>query len=83
MKQMGKPSYFGKDKILEKFWGYEFVGYFLANIIIRARYLFETGVIEWWQKHADYSLVLKTNVHADKLILQTDNTNNLSNKRWW
>ncbi len=75
LKQMGKPSYFGKDKIVEKFWGYKFMGYFPPSIIFRARYLYEAGVFEWWQKHAEYSLVQKTNVHADELIPNRDNKN--------
>ncbi len=73
LKQLGKPSYYVKDKILEKFWGYKFVGYFPPKIILRAKYLFGTGIIEWWQKHVEYSFMLKTNANTNKSMLITDN----------
>ncbi len=78
LKHMGKPSFFGKDKILEKFWGYKFLGYFPSNIIFRARYLFETGVFEWWQKFAEFTLVLKTKLHVENLVPKAYNRNGTS-----
>ncbi len=47
LKQMGKPSFLGKDKIVEVFWGYKFVGYFPPKLVLRARYIFEAGIFEW------------------------------------
>ncbi len=76
LKQIGKPSFFGKDKILEKFWGYTFVGYFPPSIILRARYLYEAGVFGWWQKHAEYSLILKTNIYVNQILPKTFNQTN-------
>ncbi len=78
LKKMDKPSFFGKDKILERFWGYTYAGYFPSHIILRARHLFGTGVIEWWQKYAEYSVVLKTNVNANTLIPKTFNKTDTS-----
>ncbi len=67
-KQMNKPSFFVNDKIHENFWGYEFVRYFPTNLLFRVRYLFDSGVFEWWQRYFYYSLVLKSNHHAGKTI---------------
>ncbi len=69
MKQMGKPSFLGKDQIFETFWGYKFERYFPPNFIFRARYLFEAGVFEWWQKFTEYSLILKTNIQGENLLI--------------
>ncbi len=49
------------------------MGYFPPNVILRPRYLFAAGVIEWWQKYAEYSLILKTSIHSDRLLPKTDN----------
>ncbi len=73
LKQMSKPSFLGKDKIIEMFWGYRFRGYFPPNIIFREKYIFEAGVFEWWQKHAEYSLILETNIHSNLLLPKPDN----------
>ncbi len=80
LKQMGKPSFFGKDKILERFWGYQFEGNFPSKIIFRVRYLFEAGLFEWWRKYIDDSFVLKTNVHASILIPETNINNGTTEK---
>ncbi len=66
LKQMNKPSFYVKDKILERFWGYEFRKYFPTNLIFRVKYLFDAGVFEWWQKYFYFSLVLKSNHQAKK-----------------
>ncbi len=74
LKRMGKPSFFGKDIILETYYAYEFIGTFPTKYTVRAGYIFDAGIIEWWEKLYDYSLVLKTNVHYHKLILKTHAT---------
>ncbi len=74
LKLMGKPSFFGKDKILETYFGYRFVGSFPTKHAVRRRYIFNAGIIERWEKLYDYSLVLKTNVHAHRLIPKSNTT---------
>lgn len=49
LKQLGKQSFLGKDKLLELFWGHKFAGYFSSKIVSRVSHLFEAGVFEWWQ----------------------------------
>lgn len=66
--RLGSPSFFGKNKIIERFWGYKFDGYFPSKLVFRARFLFESGLFEWWQKHFDYSFTLKLNVHETILM---------------
>ncbi len=73
LKGMGKPSFLGRDKILETFWGYKYFGYFPGKLYFRARYLFDAGIFEWWQKYFEYFLVLKTSGHSEKLLAKTDN----------
>ncbi len=65
---MNKPSFYVKEKILEQFWGYEFSRYFPTKLLSRVRYVFESGLFEWWQKYFYYSLVLKSNQYAEKII---------------
>lgn len=79
LKQMKKPVYLGKDKIIENFWGYKFMGYFPKKYVFRVRYIFQAGIFQWWQKHFDYSLDLKLNIHAKRLMSLYNQTRALEN----
>ncbi len=50
LQQMGKPCFFGEDVVTEKSWGYKLRGHFSPNVFFRPRHLFDSGLIEWWQK---------------------------------
>ncbi len=52
--------------------------YFPPNIVLRARYLYDAGVFQWWQKHMEYSQLLKTSIHANNLIPKTYNRKSTS-----
>lgn len=67
LKDKMKPVYFRKDILTEKIWGYRFVGYFPTNVLLNARYLFQTGIVEWWQKYFDFVVVLKTRTKLQNL----------------
>lgn len=73
LQTLGKPSYYGKDKKMETFWGYKFEGHFPPNIVQNVRFLFNAGVFEWWKKQIDYSIQLKTNNKYSILILCNQN----------
>ncbi len=45
-KQQGKPSYLGKESVLEMFNGYTFNNYFPTSLYYRPRYLFDAGIFE-------------------------------------
>ncbi len=63
-----KPVYFGKDIITEMLAGYKFKGYFPKRILLRSKYLFQTGIVRWWEKFFRWSLILKTRIHETKMM---------------
>ncbi len=48
LKQIDKPSFFGKDKIHKTFWGNRIEEYFPQNIIFSARHFYKGGVISFF-----------------------------------
>ncbi len=46
---------------LETLFGYKYFGYFPQNILLRIRFSFNSGIVDWWQKYIKWFLVLKTN----------------------
>lgn len=71
LRRMSKPSYIVKEKILEYFWGYKYSGYFPANLVLNGRYIFEAGIIAWWDQYFDFAVILKTNVHMGIFMPRT------------
>src|SRR3989442_1165959 len=69
-KQLNKPSFLGKDKIYEFFWGYQFQRHFPNHLIFRGPNLFEAGVFEWWKKHLEFSFILKLRTHGKSSVLK-------------
>lgn len=67
LKAMGKKSYVGVDKMLEAFLGYRFRRYFPSSVILKVRYLFGSGITNWWRKHFEYSLNMKYNIHIKNI----------------
>lgn len=59
LKENQKPVYFGKDIIHEIFYGYRYYGNYPTNVLLRSRYYFETGIIEWWQKYFRWTVMHK------------------------
>ncbi len=68
-----KPTFFGKVIINENFSGYVFFGYFPTRLLLKPKYYFENGIIEWWSKYFKWALMMKT--RADEI-----KTLNLQNK---
>lgn len=66
-----KPAYFGQDVVIETIWGYKYIGYLPTNIILKGRYLLQTGIVEWWQQYFDFSIVLKTTTHFIDSVFAT------------
>ncbi len=66
LKQLGKPSYPGEENVVKLFQWYSFRHYFLSRAYHKPIYVFEASIFAWWQKHADFSLVLKSNIHVKR-----------------
>ncbi len=60
LKYAKKPVYFGKDVIHEDVMMYKYYGYWPTNLKLKPSYLFNTGIIEWWQKYFKCYWVLRT-----------------------
>lgn len=52
-------AFYGKDVILEKFFGYVYKGYFPKEIWVKRMLSFQSGIMNWWQKYLKWYLVLK------------------------
>ncbi len=46
-----KQAYYGKDIINEFSTGYKYHGYFPTQTLLKSRYYFQAGILEWWQKY--------------------------------
>ncbi len=73
--QLDKPSFYGKDFIVEIYLGYRFWGYFPPNLVLRARYLFEAGIFEWWKKYFDFAIATKKDGYDKISIFNINNPN--------
>ncbi len=77
LKVRNKPAYFGENVIQETLMGYKFCGYFPPNIFQRSKSYFQAGIVEWWQKHFRWSLMIKSRVEEIKIINQKGNNDTL------
>ncbi len=74
--QLNKPSYFGKDILVELFAGYKFTGYFPPNLVLRVRYIFDAGIFEWWQKYFDFAIATKNQENDEYSIFNISKRSN-------
>lgn len=68
LKRPNKPTYFEKDIIHETLEGYHYYGLFPEQFILRPKYFFQTGILEWWRKYFDWAIVLKTHINANRNV---------------
>ncbi len=68
LKVKQKPVYLGKEIINEYLNGYVFVGYLPTQMMSRAKHFFETGIVNWWQGHFRWSLMMKTKAKEVQLL---------------
>lgn len=60
LKAKNKLSYLGKDVIADTLRYYTIFGHASARTMSRFRYIFETGIQEWWQNFLDWEYLIKT-----------------------
>lgn len=65
LKNYNVPVFFGKDIIYENMNGYNFFGQIPANLYARTKYLFQSGIRDFWYRYLDYLLVLRTQTNFE------------------
>lgn len=64
-----RPVYFGKDIINENLGAYQYFGHFPTYVLMRSRYCFQGGIVEWWMKFFKWSIRVKAEAFEIKLRL--------------
>ncbi len=59
LKAAKQPVFFGKDIISENLFGYTYYGYFPPHILLKIRFSYSSGLVEWWRSYIKWFLVLK------------------------
>ncbi len=65
LKGAKQPVFFGKDIIAENLMGYTYYGYFPQKVLLRIKFSFNSGIVEWWQNYIKWLVVLKTKKEYD------------------
>ncbi len=60
LKAKNKPVYFGKDVITNTFVGFSYLGQPPMGTMSKFRYIFQTGIQEWWRTFLDWEAAIKT-----------------------
>ncbi len=60
-----KPSYSGKDILMENTHGFQTYGYFPPNLKLRLHHGNQLEIVEWWQKYIKWYLVLRNELKVN------------------
>ncbi len=74
------PVYFGKDIVNENLEGYKYYGYFPTSLMLRVKYSFQNGVVEWWENYFKWIVKLKTELEYKNFISAKNGTYKSSSK---
>lgn len=69
LKLKTKQVFYGKDIIYETFHAYRYHGYLPTKVLLKSKYYFQTGILDWWQKYFKWCLEMKTAFGAEILKL--------------